>query len=401
MTAELWLALRKLRGRGRLLWGPGCLVSAGGAAVGVLAMTVVLAVMNGLAEDLQHRILQIEPHIRMVWTGLGDPPQTVPARMSSIPAISRATPFVRGEGMLVNGERVAGGVFLGLPLENVADTWLRDALVPPDLELGRDELVLGSHLAQKLWAERGSRVLVVSPKEVLLTAPGILPPMRAAFVDGLLESGLPEYDAVLVLGATGTIRRLLGPDVSLSGFEIRLRDPASAPDIAEKIRRIVEGESTWTVSDWTVENKTLLAALELEKLAMFVVVGLIMVIAAFNIAGSLSRLAVERRASIGMLMAMGASRGYVSRLFIIQGLVIGGTGAVVGGILGRVACVVLERYWPVPLPVGMLPLEHVPIESRPFDLAATLLVALILSCLAAVMPARKASALDPCTAMRG
>ncbi len=400
MMSELWLALRHLRGRGRLPWGPGCLVSAGGTALGVLAMSVVLAVMNGLADDLQQRILQVEPHVRVVWNGGGEPPGSLPREISALPAVKRITTFVRGEAMVVNGDRVSGGVFLGLPLQDAAREWLGRAVRPADLDLESDELVLGGQLAQKLWADRGSRVLVVSPREVLLTPPGMVPPMRAAFVGGLFESGLPDYDAVLVLSTAATTRRLLGPDVSLQGFEIRLHDPLSAPRTAETIREALAPHAGWTVNDWTHENKALLAALSLEKLAMFVVVGLIMVVAAFNVAGTLSRVVVEKRASVGMLMAMGGSRGYVTRTFVAQGLLIGGIGAAVGGLLGQIACVVLHRYYPVPVPAGLLPLEHVPIRSSPLDVAATLAAALLLSCLAAVVPARRASRLDPCAAMR-
>jgi lipoprotein-releasing system permease protein len=401
MMSEVWLALRHLRGRGRLPWGPGCVFSAAGTALGVLAMSVVLAVMNGLSDDLQQRILQVEPHVRLTWKGTGEAPDSLPDQMVARVSASRITPFVRGEAMVVNGDRVSGAVFLGLPPSHTTQAWLQDAVTPAKLRLGDDQVVLGEQLAQKLWADRGSRVLVVSPREVLLTPPGMVPPMRGAFVGGLLRSGLPEYDAVLVLTTTTAARRLLGPDAHSQGFEIRLRDPMAAPRAADMVRQALPPDSKWTVSDWTRENKALLAALSLEKLAMFVVVGLIMVVAAFNVAGTLSRLVVEKRAGVGMIMAMGGSRGYVSRTFLAQGLIIGGIGAGVGGILGQIACVVLRTYYPVPVPAGLLPLEHVPIRSSPYDVGATLAAALLLSCLAAIVPARRASSLDPCAALRG
>jgi lipoprotein-releasing system permease protein len=400
MRSELWLARRQLRGRGRFLWGPGCLVSAGGAALGVLAMSVVLAVMNGLADDLQQRILRIEPHVRMVWKGRDDVPDSVPEPVAAHPAVRDVAPFVRGEAMVVSGDRVAGGIFLGMPTVWAGQEWLGRVVDPPGLQLVEDELVLGSLLAQKLWADRGRRVLVVSPREVLLTPPGMVPAMRGAFVRGILESGLPDYDGVLVLTTPETAARLLGPDATLSGLEIRLRNPAAAPQVADQFRESLGSRSDWSVSDWTKENRALLSALKLEKLAMFVVVGLIMVVAAFNVAGTLSRVVIEKKAALGMVMAMGASRPYVTRLFLIQGLVVGSTGALIGAVLGQATCHLLQRYYPVPLPTGLLPLEHVPMRSSPLDVAATILAALVLSSVAAVIPARRASRIDPCTAMR-
>lgn len=422
MPYELAVSLRYLKSRRRQMFiSLITLISVGGVAVGVMVLIVVLAVMSGFETSLKDKILGMNSHIWVL-------PQTsrqiagyrdIVATVKGLPHVTLAVPFTTHEVMLMAEGRVAGTIVRGIDptrkdqlndfkryfrnqdldqvfaVDTSADT---DAPQVPGIALGRE-------LARNLLVFPGQTIIVNSPLGILTPA-GILPNMRRFRVTATFETGMYEYDAKLALMALPQAQELFDIGDTVHGIEVKVDDIYRVHEVAEAIRSKL-GSAFWT-RDWRQMNRNLFAALRQEKVIMFIILVLIILVAAFNIVSTLVMMVMEKRADIAILKAMGARNASIRRVFIVEGLIIG----VVGTVLGSVAGLILtwnlqtisgavERLLGIQFfPPDVYFIDKLPARIDALDVCLIVLTAMCVSFLATLYPAWNASKLDPVVALR-
>ena len=385
-------------------------VSVTGVVVGVAALVVVLALMTGFQDQIQAKILGVNAHLTILSGLAGRPIESVGAaldRVAALPQVEAAAPVIFEKGMASSALNAAGIAVLVKGIDPEAEgrvtEWPRlvrgDAgiLLKADAR-GREPVFLGRDLAASLGVGPGDtvRVIIARPEvSPLLTVPR----SREFLVAGTFESGFYEYDTSRLYVGIGALRRFAGlPEDGATAIEARLRDPRRIPERAEEVQRAL-GDAFY-VNDLVRMNRTFFSALRLEKLAMSVAIGLIIVVAALNIVSVLVLLVMEKVRDIGVLAALGATAPALRRIFALQGLIIAGCGTVGGALLGVALAVFLDRTHLVRLPPDVYFIPYVPFHVRPFDVLAVVAVTFGVSFLATLYPAWRAAQLDPSEALR-
>lgn len=425
---ELFVSLRYLKSRRRqgfisLI----TLISVGGVAVGVMVLIVVLSVMSGFETTLKEKLLGINAHLWVLpqRTGQLQGYREVASRIEALPRVTHATPFTAHEVMLMVGGRVAGTIVRGIDPDERSRTGdfarlfegrdLTALLNPPAAaaegtdnsgsQAARRGIVLGTELARTLRVDAGDQIILNSPLGILQPA-GILPNIRGFTVTGTFETGMYEYDAKLALISLDEAQDLFDLGEVVHGIEVRVDDIYRVREVAEATETLL-GPDVWT-RDWMQMNRTLFSALRQERVLMFIILALIILVAAFNIISTLVMMVMEKTGAIAILKAMGASNRGIYRIFMIQGLVIGLVGMVIGTFAGLVLA------WNLPsiaaeiegllgiqfFPPDVYVIDQLPVEIRPFDVVAIVVTSVCVSFLATLYPAWNASRLDPVVALR-
>ena len=409
MRFTLWVAGRYLRTRRQgfisLLTG----ISIGGVAVGVTALLTVMAVMNGFENEVQTRIAGTDAHVVLLGNdaaALSDPARVVAQvrRHRDVVGVaqfvySKAMVYREGitEGMVVKGVRLreeAQVTTIGQHLEPAIDS------IPLATAAGFPGIVLGSELAARLGARVGDRVGLVSMVGAPAAALGFAPKVRTFEVVAMFTSGLYTYDSSLGFTAIESAQDFFGFGSAVTGLEIKIRDMFQAIPVGDQILRET-GRRDLRVNNWIELNRNLFTWMKLEKAVMFVILSLIVMVAAFNIVSTLFMVVLEKRRDIGVLKALGASDGAVLRIFLWKGLLIGAAGTALGTALGGILIAVLRRYPLVRLPGDVYCIERLPLRPELGDFAAVIRAALVLCLAAAAYPAWRASRLDPVESIRG
>ena len=425
---EFFVSLRYLKSRRRqgfisLI----TLISVGGVAVGVMVLIVVLSVMSGFETTLKEKLLGINAHLWVLPQRAGrlQGYRDLTSRIETIPRVTHATPFTAHEVMLMAGGRVAGTIvrgidpdersrtrdfarlFEGRDLTALLNPRASDPGSPDDdgAQSARRGIVLGTELARTLRVAPGERIILNSPLGILQPA-GILPNMRGFTVTGTFETGMYEYDAKLALISLDEAQELFDLGEVVHGIEVRVEDIYRVRDVAEATEALL-GPSVWT-RDWMQMNRTLFSALRQERVLMFIILALIILIAAFNIISTLIMMVMEKTGAIAILKAMGANNRGIYRIFMIQGLVIGLVGMVIGTIAGLILAwnlpaiaMVIEGWLGIQFfPPDVYVIDQLPVEIRPLDVVAIVVTSVCVSFLATLYPAWNASRLDPVVALR-
>ena len=388
-------------------------ISTGGVAVGVMTLNVVLAVMTGFEEDLRDRILGFTPHVVVSDYGASMPvAPAVESRLRAIPGVEAADAFVQGQAMLASGSDVAGVLLRGVHPQpggaidfsrhlrggRIEDLGTRHA-VQRDESGARVELpgiVLGTELARQLGVEVGEPISVVAPAGVP-TVVGLVPKVRRFAVVGLFEAGMLEYDSALAFVSIAEAQRFFGLGDAVSGIEVRTADLDAAEAVAGRIAGQLD--FPYRVQSWRDLNHNLFAAIRLEKFVYFLVLTLIVLVAAFNIVATLVMVVMEKRRDIAVLKSMGATGRGIAEIFITKGLIIGGVGTALGTALGLLLCGLLRRYV-IQLPAGVFYTPTLPVAIYPQYFVLVVAVSLAICLLATLYPARQASRLVPVEAIR-
>jgi lipoprotein-releasing system permease protein len=381
------------------------LVSTLGVGVGVMALVIALALMTGLRNEWRDRILGSSPHIYVGKLGGIDDYRAEVNRLRQIPRVLGAAPAILGQGLLS-----AGGTARPVQLKGV-DPSLEPQVtdLSSSMQKGRlDALVrgpesgeipgilLGKDLAAGLGVGVGDTVNMVTIEGVLTPMGSRLYP-RQRRVAGVFSLGLYEFDSTWALVSLDDAKRLLARE-QVDYVQLHVDDIYGAPDVAKAVRAAM-GDDYWT-EDWTEMNRTLFSALSLEKMAMSLTIGLIVMVAALNIVASLILLVVEKHRDIAILKTMGASPRSVRTIFMVQGLVIGMVGTSTGALGGAALALALDRYEVIPLPVDVYQVSHLPFTLVPLDLALVVAAAMLICLAATVYPSRQAARLDPAEALR-
>jgi lipoprotein-releasing system permease protein len=382
-----------------------------GVAVGVMALITVLSVMNGFDNELRSRMLGMTAHASVL--AFGGPLRAWTALMGPVrahPEVLGAAPFIQGEAMVVAGGDVNGVMVNGiLPEEEARISLVAKKMVAGrlgDLVAGEYRIVLGRYLARKLLVDVGDRVTLIAPQAVTTPA-GIIPRMRRFTVAGVFEVGMNEYDGGLVLVHLDDARRLFRlPDDAVTGIRLKVSDLYQAHRIANEVVKTLPGDHA--VMDWTQYHQNFFRALKTEKLAMFVILSLIVAVAAFNIVSTLVMVVADKRAEIAILRTLGLSPRGVMAIFVVQGTVIGLFGTLLGvggGIWLATHVTTLVPALEQALGVQFMPSDVYFITDLPSDLdlhevAEIAIFSFALSVLATLYPAWAASRQPPAEALR-
>ena len=381
-----------------------------GIAVGVMALIVVLSVMNGFERELRTRILGMASHatISAFEGGLKDW-RDVAARAAKNPEIESLAPYVQGEGMLRLGGALSGTLLRGvLPDEEMKVSEVGRHMKSgelTDLSAGEFRIVLGSELARALGVVAGDKVDLMIP-QASVTPAGVLPRFRRFTVSGIFEIGMYEFDRGLVLIHIADAQALYRMGEEVTGVRLKLHDLFEAPRVARELANELPG--VYYVSDWTRQHANFFRAVRTEKMVMFIILSLIVGVAAFNIVSTLVMVVQDKQADIAILRTLGASPRSVMAIFMVQGSVIGLVGTVLGVMLGVLLALNVETLVPVLealmgqqfLAPDVYYISDLPSELKNSDVLRISLLSLALGLLSTIYPAYRASRLQPAEALR-
>ena len=382
------------------------LMSVLGVALGVAALVIVLGVYNGLTTDMREKILGANAH-GMVLSTLPDGFALDPGVMDRVlatPGVTGATPFIYSEVMLSAGTGVKGRILRGIdPVQAPKVLSMLQTIKRGSVEdLARADtppgIILGEELTKRLGLALGSRINLLSPSGQRSTS-GFQPRIRPFVVVGIFKTGMYEYDSSLAFLSLDASRDLLGmPKDYLSGIEITVADLFKADEVTAALNSTI-GHRFYARS-WMDMNANLFAALKLEKIGMFILLAMVVLIGSFSIVATLVMLVMEKTRDIAVMMSMGATRGMIRRIFMYQGVIIGLVGTLLGYALGLGVGFLLKKYQFIKLPENVYTLDHLPIIITVSDVLIIGAAAMILCFLSTLYPARQASRLKPAEALR-
>lgn len=385
------------------------LVSILGVGVGVMALVIANALMTGVQGEMRDRIIGATAHINVYKTD-GSGFTDLDAELSRLtrPGVVAAAPTVLGQAMLQIGGVQAAVQLKGIdPAREVQVTELGtsmlegspNALAPLPVgeeRQGADPILLGADLAEQLRVRVGEFVEVMVPSGTLSPF-GVMPRLRPFIVAGIFKLGFHEFDANYALVPLDVAQSLFN-EPAPRVMQLRVADIDAAPAIAAEIQDTLG--ITYTAEDWTVLNASLYEALRLEKMAIGLTIGLIVMVAALNIVASLVLLVMEKSRDIGILRTMGASSGAIRTIFMLQGVIIGAVGTTVGALLGVIVSLVCDRYQLFSLPGDVYQITHLRFRVEVLDVVMIVVAAMVVCLLATIYPSRQASKLDPAEALR-
>lgn len=414
MNFEWFVSLRYLRAKRKQTFiSIISFISIAGVMVGVMALIVVLGVMTGFTEDLKGKILGLNAHIVVQKFGdnVGDW-DNVGKRMEQVPGVVATTPFIYSPAMINSPAGASGIVLRGLDVNSsmkvislykyIQKGSFRSLGKPvqKDMNSGQEPLpgiIMGKELSRNLAVTTGDPVQVVSPMGVMTPA-GMVPQLQSFVVVGIFESGMFEYDSSMAFVSLSEAQRFLGMGQSVTGIEVKVSDIYKADQIASLISKKL-GYPYW-IRDWMRLNRNLFSALKLEKVAMFIILTLIVMVAAFNIASTLIMTVMEKTKDIAILKSMGATRNSIMKIFVIEGLIVGFSGTVLGIIGGLGLSSLLKKYQFIKLPSDVYYISTLPVRIEVMDVFLISLAAVLVSFLATLYPSWQASKLEPAPALR-
>lgn len=420
MSYELFIGLRYLKAKRKQTFiSVITFISILGITVGVTALIIVLSVMNGFEENLKEKILGINANIVVTSFGKGMKDYArVTDEVRKVSGVTGATPFTYNQAMISGNTGVIGAVVRGVDTKTIGSvTVLPDKIKQGSLDGinaafndkgktgGAPGIVLGKELAKTIGAGVGDTVNVISPMGAM-TAAGPVPRMAQFTVAGIFELGMYEYDSSLAFTSLDSAQKFFRLGASAAGVEVKIQDIYEAEKIADAIMTSLKG-SYWTRT-WMEMNRNLFSALKLEKAAMFIILTLIILVAALNIISTLIMVVMEKGKDISILKSLGATSGSVMKIFMIEGVIIGFTGTLLGAVIGCAAALNLEAivrlveevfHFRV-LPPSIYYIDKFPSKVEPSFVIVIVLVSIGISFLATLYPSWQASRFDPVEGLR-
>ena len=381
-----------------------------GIALGIAALITVMSVMNGFQKEVRARILGVTSHVQVMGFENGlDQWQTVREVAMKNPEVIGTAPFVNGQGLLSYSSSVRGVVVRGIVPsdENVVADLGRDMKVGQITSLRPEEynIILGAELARALGVKVGDKLQLITPQGSVTPA-GMVPRVRSFTVSGIFSSGHYEYDSTLALINMRDAQVLFRLGENVSGVRLKLKDTDKARSVSRELQQTLRIDGF--VTDWTKQNETYFRAVEIEKRMMFLILALIIAVAAFNLVSTLVMVVTDKHPDIAILRTLGASPGMIMKIFVVQGTVIG----VIGTLIGIVAGVVLALNIDVVVPFiesmagfkvlspEVYFLAELPSDLKWNDVWSTALIALLLALAATLYPSWRASRVNPAEALR-
>lgn len=408
MRYEFYISLRYLKAKRKQVFiSVITFLSMAGVGLGVMALVVVLSVMRGFEDDLKGKILGTNAHLVILQHGgaIRDYRDIV-QKVGGIDGVVAATPFIFTQAMITSESNAQGIVLRGIDpataggvinIEKILTRGTLASLGEKEESSAQPGVFIGKELAQNLGVMLDDTVVVVSPTGTLAPM-GLGPPMKKFKIKGIFDSGMYEYDTSLAYISLKSAQKFLDMDHTVSGVEVKVRDLYGVKEVARKVQKEL-GFPFWT-KDWMQMNRSLFAALKLERTVMFVILVLIVLVAAFGIISTLIMVVMEKNKDIAILKSMGATARSIMRIFILEGLIIGIVGTALGLIGGYAICRILATYQFISLPRDVYYISHLPVKMNGIDFFLIALSAMGISFLATLYPSWQASKLDPAEALR-
>ena len=375
------------------------LISVLGIAIGVMAVIVVMSVMNGFDKHLKSKMLGIKSHIAISGTEIKEYPKIID-KVRNVSHVMGCSPVIVGQGMIKYHNDAMGIVIKGIdPSMEKNTTDISKYIIEGSMKLNEDSynIVLGKELARNLGVRLHEEVTVISPEYRIGPGGAVIPKTARLKVIGIFECGIYEYDNTLAYVSLDTAKKLYNLK-GVNRIEIKLDNIYLSPQISVKIKELLEYR--FLVRDWQTMDRAFFFALKLEKITMFIILGLIIIVAAFNIVSTLIMIILEKTKDIGILKAIGADLRSIRKIFILEGTIIGVMGTILGCIGGVGLCLLLKRYQFIHLPPEVYYLRTLPVDMRILDFSAVCVASILISFLSTLYPASQASKLDPVEALR-
>ena len=405
MTFELFIAGRYLKAKRKegfisLI----TFLSIAGVSLGVMALVVVIAVMSGAETDFRKRILGLEPHILVMnYSGKFDAYSQVLTTLNKREDIKGASPILFAQAMIRSTHSFSGVMIRGIDPEtgfSLVKGFSSEQLKKRFNEKKQNEdlpgIILGQTLASSIGVIKGDKIILMSPNG-FISPIGHIPSMKRFIVADTFDSGMYEYDSAMAYVHLKEAQQLSGSKNQISAIGIWIDDVFKAKSVKESLTALLK--SPFYLRDWMDINKSLFSALKLEKTAMFIILTLIILVAAFNIASALIMMVMEKTKDIAVLKAMGATNRIIRKIFIIQGMIIGFLGTFLGTLSGIVICFILKKYDFIQLP-DAYPFSTLPIQLEYLDVLMISISAIIICFFSTLYPSYKASKMDPVEAIR-
>jgi len=404
MSSDLFIALRYLRPRFNLVTVIS-VISIGGIAVGTAALIVVLSVFNGFNGVVRGLLVGFDPHIRVTSVdGRVGRPDHLADRLKELPGVASAAPFVSGRSAVMHQEGIRVIQVRGMRRHDaLATTGMQKALRAGDVidsdALHRNPIVLGSELSVALNVGLGDTVALLSQTGLEESLTQLAQPtIVQCYVSGIFQSQNKEYDAYWAYTDLTTARLLFGIDTGAMGIELRLDEFERSSAIAQQIRARLG--SSFHVETWQDMHADLFAVMELERWGAFVILSLIIVVAVFNVLGSLTMTVIEKVRDIGILKTMGSTDSSIIRIILYKGFLIGAIGTAIGLAVGLGVCWLQMTYGFYRLKSGYFIIPSLPVDVHAIDVALVALTALVLASVAALYPGKRAASVVPAEAVR-
>lgn len=389
------------------------ILSIAGITIGVMALIIVIAVMSGAESEFRSRILGVESHVMIMRYGSAFTDyRRIIKDVEKIDGVKTASPYVFSQIMLRSSSRVSGAVLRGIDpgsagqaIKSLDKAFLKQRLTQnqdTDTSAFVPGIILGQELARNLGVMENDIIYLISPRG-MISPIGHIPAMKRFRVTGLFESGMYEYDTSLAYVHIKDAQSILHIGDSVTNIGVRVKDIYKANNIAENIAENLNQKyktGSYWARDWMQMNRNLFSALKLEKKAMFIILTLIVIVAAFNIASSLIMMVMGKTKDIAILKAMGATDKSIRRIFVFKGMIVGLTGIVLGMCLGLAGCILLKHYEFIKLPGDVYYFTTLPVKLEALDVFVIVSAAMIICYLATLYPARQASKLNPVEAIR-
>jgi lipoprotein-releasing system permease protein len=392
MTYEFFLAARYLTGlrRSQPVVSVIAFISVLGIALGVASLMVVIGVMSGFDADLEEKIIGANPHLLIQVEGGIREPEAAIEKIMEVPGVVAASPVLQTQVLVKRGDESVGALLRGIdPVREPQVTRLAELLKKGNWGVRPGDLLIGSEMAGRWGLRVGDSIAVVGGEKAK--------PFPAK-VGGIFTTGMYEYDMYLTLASIETVQQVLNQSGVVSGIGVRIDQAIHAPELQKTLRKQL-GYPYW-ITSWMDMNSNLFAALKLEKMTMFIILTLIVLVACFNIIATLLMLVVGKTKEIGILKSIGASQASVRRVFTLAGLMIGTAGIALGMLAGTAICLALKKYQFVKLPADIYYIDHLPVLLKWNDIASVLLAALVITWAACVYPAWVAARMQPAKALR-
>ncbi len=405
---ETFVALRYLRGirRQKGFISLSTFISVGGVALGVMALIVVIGVMTGYTQEMKKKILGISAHILLLKGGAQfTDHEQVAQKVRTVPGVSGVHPFIYTQVMVSAAGGSLGGVLRGI------DPAVFAAGAPQGLELQQGHwrdltasgpgespaIAIGNEMAQKLNLTVGSYLNVISPLGSFTTT-GRQPSMKPFRVGAIFHTGMYEFDSGLMFLSIPQVQEFLGLGNQVTGLEVRVTDIYAADRVARTIDERL-GTPFFT-RDWQKMHRSLFLALQMQKVVLFIILTLIILVAALGIASTLFMMVMKKTKDIAILKSMGANTRSIIQIFLLNGSFIGAVGTSLGTLAGLTLCEVLKRYQFIKIPKDIYYLDTLPVQIQALDLLYIIVAALAITVVASLYPSWRAARLDPVEAIR-
>jgi lipoprotein-releasing system permease protein len=406
MPFELFLGLRYMKAKRKQAFiSVITIISVLGVMVGVMSLVVVLSVMNGFRADLMSKILGVNSHILVLsYTGPFSHYEAETRKVEEVKGVVAATPFIYAQVMVKRAGNVSGAILRGLDPDTAGSVIGINHMIKmgslsslKGSQEGVPPIIVGRELARQLGAYPGDLLTVVSP-EGKLTPMGRVPNTRDYRVSAIFDSGMYEYDASMIYVSLAEAQDLLGLGDRVTGIEVRVAHPYES-EVTDKAIQARLGYPFWT-KDWKMMNRSLFSALKLEKITMFIILTMIVLVGALNIISTLVMVVMEKTREVAILRTMGGSAKSVMTVFMIQGVLVGIIGTLSGLASGLGICYLLAKYRFIKLPADVYYISTLPVKVELGDVFFVGAAAILISFLATLYPSWYASRLNPVEALR-